>query len=200
MRGAGAPVALVRSVDVVPTIAQARHEAGHATVAAALGARPSLITLHPQPIAFFDDEAITLPGRVAIRLAGEVAEQWGNRWVVEPSDGVVGDFLARVDRRVGGCCDGCRAVELMRQIAPEADATGIAQMVRDISRAVYRIIKQPEVWRAVEELARLCLKQNGALDYQIQEIIERHFEPGSFQLEVSHPALVAAMQQKEDQN
>ncbi|KAF0120866.1 MAG: hypothetical protein FD152_4013 [Xanthobacteraceae bacterium] len=141
----------------------AYHEAGHAVVAHVLGASPRFATIDNSPVVVFGSLAtLSAQERVAIDLAGDLAERWACRWAHCNTDEEWRAKIARVRDCLGGRCDDCNA---SRQALVECafnDAAAIAWL-RRVADAVLHMVRTRPIWGAICSVAE-DLKTSGTLD------------------------------------
>lgn len=160
--------------------ANAYHEAGHVICSIALGGEAERATIDMQPMAW-----TSTPGfeaKIAVLIAGMVAQNWRDRRIVRPLDDTLMPILQRVDACRGGSCDNCRSLRFCTLLAPADDQVGALAAYRRIEAAAIELMTRREIAAAVAELAALLMDIGTVEEADIMAIASRHFTPGSYDI------------------
>ncbi len=140
------------------------HEASHAVIGAMLGA-----DVEGARIGGADSAQVAfLPGapiqhRVAMLLAGEIAERWHSRVVWRPDDVELAWFHERVREVDLGGCDSCRAMfDIVIEDQKRTEAEVFARY-REIEAQTIEAVKRPDIWRSIKTVAG-ALMEHGEID------------------------------------
>jgi hypothetical protein len=150
----------------------AYHEAGHAVVAVRLGHRLGPVTIRPDPGGQFLERAKThftdsrWGGDPTVMLAGYYAEKRhapSTHWL-GGSQGDIGQAGRALDRIFGPTTDDNRDEK--------------AKLWRVLERGAREIVKDPDVWHAIEALAAVLLEKKTLSGRAAKAIIEPIIWPG----------------------
>lgn len=148
------------------------HEAGHTVAALSLGATVSSVTVEHQPHAAITETGVRLAERMAILIAGRVAELWAHRTVVRPGDPVITESIERTRMLRGGSCDECKIARLLQvELRHPKDNAPILARYREIELATIEFVTARAVWRIVEKLATALLERGTMSEDEINALI-----------------------------
>lgn len=158
--------------DVLATLATversartAAHEAGHAVVAALLGAGVQTVRIDAPPRAVCEAGKLRSPRAcVAICLSGPISERWADRMIARREDDVWHEHAELVRAELAGNCDECQAVAwTMMEVGYLAPDAEVFAALREVESEVINMVTSRPVSRAIRRLAAL-LVENGVAD------------------------------------
>jgi hypothetical protein len=159
--------------------ATAFHEGGHAAVHLALGNRIIRATIDGQAHVGGGGRLL-YPGNVIVALAGDAAEAWLRSELARAPDDELPAWVGGIRNLCGGSCDRCRAIRqcvVGTRHAPDAD---VIATFRRLENCAGMIVRSPEVWAAITELAGALMARGTLGSRAINTICARYFQPGAF--------------------
>mgnify|MGYP001765606236 CR=1 FL=1 len=149
------------------------HEGGHAVLGVALGAdvQGARVGGSDSALVFFRTDA-PVPARVAMLLAGEIAERWHSRVVWRPGDDEMRWFHQRVREVDLGGCDSCRAMFHIVIEDQGRDEAHVFARWREIEAQTIAVVQRPDVWRSIKRVADALLEHGEINDERIRALVD----------------------------
>lgn len=169
------------AISTAPVHADAVHEATHGCVLIAVGVPLIGLVAGGQPIVWHAPVERPIV-EAAYAVAGPIGELWHFRRIHVADDCQIAGYAQR--SVLGGGCDRCRAIRAVRRLLPDAGDETLFRVYRSVEVAVLDLIRRPAIWRAIEEIAAAAMSKHVLFGYEVEEIAVKHFQPGSFRLEI----------------
>lgn len=153
------------------------HEGSHAAVARALGDDIRRIEIEPS---MFVQRAgsISRASSVVVMLAADAATSWADQCRIERKSGDdAAAYLSAIRAGCGGPCDTCSA---FRALCHDGDGNDheVMSAFRILENMAGAIVRHPDVWAAIEEIADALMKRGFLIGEDVHEICARHFDAG----------------------
>lgn len=151
----------------------AYHEGAHVVLGMILGADVDGARIGGSDSArVFFRAGAPVPYRVAMLLAGEIAERWTARAVWRPGDEELRWFHERIREVDLGGCDSCRAMFLIVTEDQRRTEADVFARWREIEAQTIEVVKRPDVWRSIKSVADALLEYGELNEMQIRSLIQ----------------------------
>jgi hypothetical protein len=159
------------------------HEAGHATMAVALGVSVNEATIDNQPCVRFGVELKTYSDvEIAVMMSGPIADCWSVRRIYEPRPECFISSIERTRQLEGGNCDECRIARGALVRTRFAPTEVVGAYLQHLELQVTAFVRCRPIWLAILRVAD-ALKERGTLSGdEILKITDQFFEAGSARL------------------
>lgn len=168
-----------RTVRLSRSRTNAFHEAAHAIIYLALGARVAKATIDGQPLVRHVG-TVPYPANVVAILAGDAGAAWARSEIAKAPDDELASWVGGIRNLCGGSCDRCKAVRICLVGTTLAPDDEVVATFRYLENATGMIVRSPQVWAAISELADALMSRGTLGSRAILKICRRHFEPGAF--------------------